>query len=186
MLITHKNKSGFTLIEVVLVLAIGGLIFLLAFLAFQQVSVNRRDTWRRGDVRQVLAAAENFAADNNFRYPCSETSDTNWSCHSAPIPPSWPIFKDSYVNITKLKDPSGQNYTIYGYNGKVYQMDLSNYFLNNFGGTGTGNSYPPGTIIYAISGRCEDGALWTRNALSKSAIGFWIILEKGSTCVDNT
>ncbi|MBP9738093.1 prepilin-type N-terminal cleavage/methylation domain-containing protein, partial [Candidatus Saccharibacteria bacterium] len=41
-----NNKKGFTLIEVVLVLAIGGLIFLLAFIAFQQVSANRRDTQR--------------------------------------------------------------------------------------------------------------------------------------------
>ena len=43
------SRGGFTLIEVVLVLAIGGLIFLLAFIAFQQVSTNRRDTQRRND-----------------------------------------------------------------------------------------------------------------------------------------
>lgn len=57
------NKRGFTLIEVVLVLAIGGLIFLLAFLAFQQASINRRDTQRRSDAGRVLAEMQNAKGD---------------------------------------------------------------------------------------------------------------------------
>ncbi len=58
-----KNSRGFTLIEVVLVLAIGGLIFLLAFLAFQNASVNRRDTQRRNDAGKVLAEIANAESD---------------------------------------------------------------------------------------------------------------------------
>lgn len=69
----NKKRStrspGFTLIEVVLVLAIGGLIFLLAFLAFQQVSRNRRDTQRRTDARRMLGYVEEFATNNNGVYP---------------------------------------------------------------------------------------------------------------------
>ncbi len=57
------NRGGFTLIEVVLVLAIGGLIFLLAFIAFQQVSANRRDTQRRNDAGRVLAELQNASGD---------------------------------------------------------------------------------------------------------------------------
>lgn len=68
----HKlTTKGFTLIEVVLVLAIGGLIFLLAFLAFQQVSRNRRDTQRRSDVKRMVGYIEEFAANNNGAYPCA-------------------------------------------------------------------------------------------------------------------
>jgi len=58
-----NNKKGFTLIEVVLVLAIGGLIFLLAFVAFQQVSRNRRDTQRRADAGRFLAEIQNAKGD---------------------------------------------------------------------------------------------------------------------------
>ena len=58
-----NNKQGFTLIEVVLVLAIGGLIFLLAFLAFQQVSTNRRDTQRRSDAGRIVAELQNAGGD---------------------------------------------------------------------------------------------------------------------------
>ena len=58
-----SNKAGFTLIEVVLVLAIGGLIFLLAFLAFGQATKNRRDTQRRSDAARVIAELENLRGD---------------------------------------------------------------------------------------------------------------------------
>jgi len=65
------NKKGFTLIEVVLVLAIGGLIFLLAFIAFRQASINRRDTQRRSDAGRFVAEASNYAGDNNGTPPNS-------------------------------------------------------------------------------------------------------------------
>lgn len=57
------SKKGFTLIEVVLVLAIGGLIFLLAFIAFGQATKNRRDTQRRTDAARVIAELENARGD---------------------------------------------------------------------------------------------------------------------------
>jgi prepilin-type N-terminal cleavage/methylation domain-containing protein len=57
------NKKGFTLIEVVLVLAIGGLIFLLAFIAFGQASKNRRDTQRRSDAGRVISEIQNATGD---------------------------------------------------------------------------------------------------------------------------
>lgn len=57
------DKKGFTLIEVVLVLAIGGLIFLLAFIAYQQVARNRRDTQRRNDAGRVLAQIQSAVGD---------------------------------------------------------------------------------------------------------------------------
>ncbi len=70
------NKSGFTLIEVVLVLAIGGLIFLLAFLAFQQVQTNRRDTQRRADLNRVVAELQNYYSDTRS-YPVASVNDGN-------------------------------------------------------------------------------------------------------------
>ena len=69
-----RNQKGFTLIEVVLVLAIGGLIFLLAFLAFQQVSTNRRDTQRRNDANRVAAELQNYAGDKNGAYPTTDSA----------------------------------------------------------------------------------------------------------------
>lgn len=59
----RSSSAGFTLIEVVLVLAIGGLIFLLAFIAFGQATKNRRDTQRRSDAARVIVELENRKAD---------------------------------------------------------------------------------------------------------------------------
>jgi prepilin-type N-terminal cleavage/methylation domain-containing protein len=45
-----KPLSGFTIIEVVLVLAIAGLIFLLVFLALPGLQRSRRDAQRKSDM----------------------------------------------------------------------------------------------------------------------------------------
>lgn len=57
------NKKGFTLIEVVLTIAIGALIFLLAFIAFRNAQVNRRDAQRRRDADNIMAQLNNYKAD---------------------------------------------------------------------------------------------------------------------------
>lgn len=89
-----RNQAGFTLIEVVLVLAIGGLIFLLAFIAFQQVSTNRRDTQRRNDLNRTVAEIQNWAGDHNGSLPStSEFSGT---------------FKTAYMQSPS--DPKGTAY----------------------------------------------------------------------------
>ena len=42
-----KNKKGFTIIEIVLVLAIAGLIFLMIFVALPALQRSQRDTQRK-------------------------------------------------------------------------------------------------------------------------------------------
>ena len=93
------NQKGFTLIEVILVLAIGGLIFLLAFLAFQQVQRNRRDTQRRSDVARAAAAFNDLKADN----PGASPSATDWQTY---------VGTSSTTGI-KLITPEGGDYTVY-------------------------------------------------------------------------
>lgn len=94
---SKKNSRGFTLIEVVLVLAIGGLIFLLAFLAFQNASVNRRDTQRRNDAGKVLAEIANAESDS---FTLSDSTLTD--------------FKTAYLGGTDFKGPGspGAAYTL--------------------------------------------------------------------------
>lgn len=68
-----KKQGGFTLIEVVLVLAIGALIILMALLAFGGASRSRRDTARTSLAGEIQAAAEQSASNNNGTYPDSTT-----------------------------------------------------------------------------------------------------------------
>ena len=66
---TTKNKKGFTIIEVVLVLAIAGLIFLMVFIALPALQRSQRNTQREDDMSRVLTAITQFQTNNNGKTP---------------------------------------------------------------------------------------------------------------------
>ena len=65
----HKTNSGFTIIEVVLVLAVGGLVFLAVFLALPGIQVAQRDNQRKSDVGTVVAAVKSYITDHDNQVP---------------------------------------------------------------------------------------------------------------------
>lgn len=89
-----NKEKGFTIIEVVLVLAIAGLIFLIVFLALPQLQRSRRDTQRRGDAGKVLSALEAYASNSNGQYPTDVDA-----------------FAEEYVT-GKIASPGGEDYTV--------------------------------------------------------------------------
>ncbi len=60
-----NNQKGFTIIEVLIVLAIAGLILLIVFLAVPALQRNSRNTQRTSDVSRVLGAAQEVLNNNN-------------------------------------------------------------------------------------------------------------------------
>lgn len=58
------NKKGFTIIEVVLVLAIAGLIFAMVFIALPALQRSQRDQSRKNDASTVAAAITNWNSAN--------------------------------------------------------------------------------------------------------------------------
>ncbi len=65
---TLTNK-GFTIIEVVLVLAIAGLIFLMVFVALPALNAGQRDTARKNDASTILAAVNTYISGNRGAFP---------------------------------------------------------------------------------------------------------------------
>lgn len=63
------NNKGFTIIEVMIVLAIAGLIMLIVFLAVPALQRNQRNSTRKSDAARVAAAASNFVSNNNGKLP---------------------------------------------------------------------------------------------------------------------
>lgn len=57
-------KKGFTIIEVVLVLAIAGLIFLMVFVALPALQRSQRDTARRNDMSRVDTSLVQYQTNN--------------------------------------------------------------------------------------------------------------------------
>lgn len=70
---TQANSKGFTIIEVVLVLAIAGLIFLMVFIALPALQRNQRDTARRNDVTTVASAYTTATNNNRGSAPANGT-----------------------------------------------------------------------------------------------------------------
>ena len=71
-----KNIKGFTIIEVVLVLAIAGLIFLMVFIALPALQAGQRDQARKSDVTNVAAAVNSFSSSNRGTAPTTTQLNT--------------------------------------------------------------------------------------------------------------
>lgn len=71
-----KNNKGFTIIEVMIVLAIAALILLIVFLAVPALQRNSRNTARKGDVSRISAAVTEFLSNNNGTLPAVGAAGT--------------------------------------------------------------------------------------------------------------
>ena len=72
-----KRSEGFTIIEVMIVLAIGGLIMLIVFLAVPSLNRSQRNTNRTNDAtRWAAAVTECLANRNNIVGACATTGST--------------------------------------------------------------------------------------------------------------
>lgn len=68
----HK-KEGFTIIEVVLVLAIAGLIFLMVFIALPALQRSQRNTQRKDDLSRINTQINNYITNNKSNIPANLT-----------------------------------------------------------------------------------------------------------------
>ena len=71
-----NNQKGFTIIEVVLVLAIAGLIFLMVFIALPALQRSQRDTQRRDDVSKFVSQLTSYSTNNKGALPDAGDMDT--------------------------------------------------------------------------------------------------------------
>ena len=80
-----KDNKGFTIIEVLIVLAIAGLILLVVFLAVPALQRNSRNTQLKSAVTSVLGGVSEFSANNDGKIPTSAagTGDIVLSAGSA-------------------------------------------------------------------------------------------------------
>ena len=65
------SQPGFTLVELIIVIAIGGLIVTLAFYGISQGQREKRDDARRSDASHYLLAAKQWASENNGILPAN-------------------------------------------------------------------------------------------------------------------
>lgn len=64
-----KKEDGFTIIEVMIVLAIGALILVVVLVAIPQLQRNQRNQARQSIAARIVTEINNYAGNNNGRYP---------------------------------------------------------------------------------------------------------------------
>ncbi len=73
----RKQTAGFTIIEVLIVLAIAGLILLIVFLAVPALQRNSRNTSRKNDVASILGAITEYTNNNSGQLPTDHLGASN-------------------------------------------------------------------------------------------------------------
>ncbi|MFO0881872.1 MAG: type II secretion system protein [Candidatus Saccharimonadales bacterium] len=103
-MLKKTNNKGFTIIEVLIVLAIAGLIMLVVFLAVPALQRNSRNNGRQNDASRVAAAVSDWTANNQGKVFTAGTSDANLTAVSNSV--------GTLSQTTITATGSGQNFTV--------------------------------------------------------------------------
>lgn len=151
----RNSKEGFTIIEVVMVLAIAGLIFAVVFSAFPRVQRARRDSQRKNDLAALAGELEFFQSSNRGRYPADPTELVDEVINNMNID-----FKDPQTNvgyiITAPADPLAL----------ALALD------------------EPGKIYYQVAAQCNDDNTGIENSGFNRTYAIVVKLEAGFHCLD--
>lgn len=154
---TMQKEKGFTIIEVVLVLAIAGLIFLIVFLAVPALQRGQRDTQRKSDLSRMMSQINSYQSNNRGAVPTTQAE--------------LDAFKTNYLVVggDTFADPSGTVYTTTV--GVV--------------ATNGATAVPANTIYYYTSATCT-GETATASAGNARKVAARVNLEgSGTYCLNN-
>jgi prepilin-type N-terminal cleavage/methylation domain-containing protein len=153
--VQQKNKEkGFTIIEVVLVLAIAGLIFLMVFIALPALQRGQRDTQRREDVSRFASQLTSYSTNNRGSLPKDQAEIDS--------------FMDNYMNKggDTFADPSsGDAYDAKYYSGTAGDpVDKEIQYVQNATCNGEAVKSGGGNRQAAIRVKLEGSGFFCQNA----------------------
>jgi prepilin-type N-terminal cleavage/methylation domain-containing protein len=179
-----KLQKGFTIIEVMIVLAIAGLILVVVLIAIPQLQRNQRNNQRQSVANRIVTEINNYAGNNNGNYPIANITsaathfgtpatalgffDRYLGCDSAPAPANATC--STNINDPQTGGPVGVT------NGTVA---LTTTIVPSGGAPGT----VAGSISYATGLVCNGESPVTA---SNRNFVFLMRLEGGAVyCLDN-
>jgi len=110
---TNKNKKGFTIIEVVLVLAIAGLIFLMVFIALPALQRSQRNTQREDDLARIITAVNQYQANNNGKVPFGRDGGEIGNFVKRYVDSTCSYASSAFTcSSNEFRDPQGNNYNM--------------------------------------------------------------------------
>ena len=165
-----KSKSGFTIIEVVLVLAIAGLIFLMVFIAFPGLQRSQKDTQRRNDLANLATRIIDYQTNNRNQVPTDQTE--------------WNNFQSHYFRTSEYTDPDGNEYRL-KYEGDIASNGTATAPETEFKAIDDSNN--PGTKyheVHVYTHATCDGEKAVYDA-SPRKVAFLYMLEAGNVYCGN-
>ena len=166
-----NSKKGFTIIEVVLVLAIAGLIFLMVFVALPALQRSQRDTQRRDDMARLITAVQNYQSANKNKIPTSNNDHFEYGEDN-----SHKFYRGYLItNGDTFADPStGENYVFV--TGTCQSGNCNN-------ASEDGDNSKPGVIVYYTNATCDGaGPVYSQG---NNKVAFTIKLEGAGTYCSN-
>ena len=155
-----NNKKGFTIIEVVLVLAIAGLIFLMVFVALPALQRSQRDTQRRDDMARLVTAVQNHMSNNRNSVPTTFAASQDGKASD---------FVQNYLltNGDTFSDPS---------TGSTYTFEATTTCTNGEDGCPQGSTGDDMGVIHVYSNATCEGEK-PKYINGKNRLAFTINLE---------
>jgi len=163
-LLTKNKASGFTIIEVMIVLAIAGLIMVIVFIAVPQLQRQQRYNARTRAINRISTEVNNYASNNVGAIPTDDANTTTGFVGTAGG------FYTRYIanNASQFNDPSSGNIMIFA----LWTADPT-------------STSPLGTVYYHTGRICSGEASTTTGANNRNFV-VMSRLEGGAIyCLDN-
>lgn len=149
-----NNKKGFTIIEVVLVLAIAGLIFLMVFIAVPALQRSQKDTQRRSDASAFMSQMNQYQTNNRGNVVSDQATLTSFLAN----------YMKANGTVGEFKDPK---------TGTAYVVTYTNVAPTAVGAM----SYSAGNV-------CDGEHMTTTGASPRNAALVVKLEGSGSFCTD--
>ncbi len=171
---TPALGAGFTIIEILIVLAIAGLILTMVFIAVPQLQRNTRDTQRQNLASRLASELGTYASNNQGIFPFSGAGGWTACVYTAtPVAQTCNDWYSRYINGTvNIKDPK---------NGNDVTINMST--------SATLPAWAAGNVYISVGNKCngESIAGGGGGVANSKQYALLITLERTNTyfCVDN-